>query len=66
MSQTQQIKAHLESGKKLTPLVALRLFDCLRLAARINELRRSGMAIATKIIHRNGKHFAEYSAGGEA
>ena len=61
MSQTKVIKAHLERGNKLTQLGAFRLFGCWRLSARILDLRRSGMAIVTKMVYRNGKGFAEYS-----
>ena len=60
-SQNQQIRAHLESGKSITPIEALRKFNCLRLGARIHNLKQMGMAIHSKLVCRNGKHFAEYS-----
>lgn len=59
-SQTQMIKSHLNRGWKLTPLQALDKYGCLRLAARIAELRNSGMSIKTRKVSRNGKTFAEY------
>lgn len=42
MSQDEQILAHLRSGATLTPLEALVKFHCLRLGARIYELKRGG------------------------
>ncbi len=63
MSQRNKILKHLESGKKITPIQALEKFSCLRLAARIEELRERGHDISTKMIHKNGKSFAEYSLG---
>lgn len=59
-TQTQQVLAHLETGASITPLEALKLFDCLRLGARIYDLRRRGFPIKTRTIHENGKHFASY------
>ena len=50
MSQNQQILEYLSSGKKLTPLDALGLFGCNRLAARINELKQDGFAIESEMI----------------
>lgn len=47
MNQTQRIRAHLEAGLPLTPLSALELFGCLRLGARIWELREQGLPVQT-------------------
>ncbi|MNP82727.1 hypothetical protein D3C76_1814610 [compost metagenome] len=41
------ITKYLEQGGRLTPLSALELFGCFRLAARIWELRRAGMVIGS-------------------
>jgi len=41
-SQNTLILGHLARGRSLTPLQALRLFDCLRLGGRIHELRERG------------------------
>ncbi len=60
MSQTNRIKKYLEKGGKLTQLKALTMFDCFRLASRINQLRNQGMEITTRMVKRNGKRFAEY------
>ena len=59
-SQTQQIRSHLNRGWKLTPLQALQKYKCMRLAARIAELRNEGMNITTRKVTHNGKTFAEY------
>jgi len=65
-SQKKEIFAHLKSGKTLTPLEALRLFGCLRLGARIFELRDKryckNYAITTKmVVVCRGKRVAQYS-----
>ncbi|MNG22231.1 hypothetical protein D3C84_1066910 [compost metagenome] len=44
-SQNVAIARYLEEGGRLTPLLALDLFGCFRLAARIGELRNKGMVI---------------------
>ena len=61
LTQNQRILDYLKSGKTLTPLEALNKFGCLRLSARIFNLREQGNAIITKNDTRKGKTFAEYS-----
>lgn len=58
--QNKQILEYLQSGKKLTPLEALNLFGCLRLGARIYDLKQKGFNITSKTVRKNGKTFAEY------
>jgi len=60
-SQTHLIKQHLEEGHAITAMMALNMFDCFRLAARIADLRKQGLDIITRKITRNGKTFASYS-----
>ncbi len=60
-TQNERILDYLKSGKKLTPLIALRKFGCFRLSARILDLRQAGNAIVTENVTRKGKTFAEYS-----
>jgi hypothetical protein len=60
MTQNQQIKSYLEKGKSITPIDALNKFGCFRLAARINELRKDGLNIVTKIVTKEGKTYASY------
>jgi hypothetical protein len=62
ISQNELIRAHLEQGNAITPIEALSRFGCLRLGARIHNLKASGMTIYSRIVRgENGKHFAEYS-----
>lgn len=70
-SQSIAIARYLEAGGRLTPLQALDLFGCFRLAARIGELRNRGMDIQTKWLKvRNEKgrmvRIGEYSLGAGA
>ena len=60
-SQAGTILAYLKRGNTLTPLEALERFGCLRLGARIHELKRHGIAIASSMIQVNGKKVARYS-----
>ena len=60
-SQNFQIRKHLESGKTITPLEALRRYDCLSLGARICDLRQDGLPVKTEIKRNGLKRFAEYS-----
>jgi len=59
-TQNEQILGYLSKGKGLTPIEALNKFGCLRLAARIADLRKSGHLIFTDSITKNGKTFASY------
>ena len=65
-AQNKLIRQYLESGKVITPLEALHLYNCFRLSARIYDLRRQGMTIRsrTKAIISGGKtkHISEYYA----
>ena len=60
-SQTIQILNVLSKGRTITPIDAFENFGCLRLAARISDLRAEGHAIITTIANKNGKRFAKYS-----
>lgn len=65
-SQNKQIKAWLESGKSLTPLEALVMFNSFRLGARVFDLKNDyGMNIKTEMVEKNGKRFARYSLARE-
>lgn len=59
-SQAEQIAMFLQSGHELTPIQALELFGCFRLAARIKDLRQRGLPIETLEREANGKRFAAY------
>lgn len=60
MTQTEAIRAALESGMELTPLDALERYGCFRLAARIDELRELGLQIETVIEKAGAKRYARY------
>ena len=46
--------------RPLTALDALHGCGCMRLAARINDLRADGHLIGTEMVSKNGKKFAQY------
>ena len=50
MSQRAQVLAWLRKGRTITHLEAERLFGCIRVAARIDELRNAGWPIVTDMI----------------
>lgn len=57
-----EILMALKQGYKLTPLMALQMFDCLSLSQRIGELKKEGWPIQTQMVQVNsGKKVAEYS-----
>lgn len=69
-SQAALIAAHLQKpGARLTAMDALRLFGCARAAARVEQLRKAGMAIQTDMITVIGSNgparIAEYSLARE-
>lgn len=60
-SQIVQILNHLRAGKHLTALEALNRFGCLRLAARIDDLKKDGHDIKSQMVELpNGKRVASY------
>lgn len=58
-SQKESILNYLQSGKSLSPLEALNMFNCLRLGARISDLRKEGYNIQTTY-NKTGKRYAKY------
>jgi hypothetical protein len=60
MSQRALILSHLKRGDTLTPMDALKFWGCMRLAARIEELRDMGHPIQTEWVERGGKRYARY------
>jgi hypothetical protein len=60
-SQNALIKGWLLNGHSLTQLEALTQFGCLRLAARIANLRDKGFNVETDMVTlENGKRVARY------
>jgi hypothetical protein len=60
MTQTKQVLLHLVRKGPLTPGDAQQLYGVNRLAARIKDLRNSGIKIDTAINTGGGKRIAEY------
>jgi hypothetical protein len=59
MSQAEWILMAMRQ-RPLTALDALHGCGCMRLAARINDLRADGHVIGTEMVSKNGKKFAQY------
>ena len=61
-SQNKRILNYLKRGHRMTPMDALELFGCFRLAARVYDLRQEGHNISKQIIElSNGVNVSEYS-----
>lgn len=60
-TQTNRILRYLKTGRGITPMSALTRFRCMRLAARIEELKDAGVRINSRMMNRSGKRFACYS-----
>jgi hypothetical protein len=60
MGQNADILRVLKSGRSITPREAYSRFDCMRLGARIYDLRCKGHDIITERIERKGKKYARY------
>jgi len=60
-SQNELIYRHLSEGLSITPLQALKLYNVMRLSARIHNLRSKGHNIISKTVKYKGKHFSSYS-----
>lgn len=65
MSQNQRILDFMLKGNSITPIDALRKFDCFRLAARIGNLRADNYPITMKLVTKGKKTFASYSINEE-
>ena len=59
-SQTKRILDHLKQGKGMSAMLAVKMFGCYRLAARVAELRNSGYNIKTTMVTHGKKRFALY------
>lgn len=61
-SQAQQILDYMQSGESISPIQALDMFGCFRLASRILELRNMGHKIKSDLYtNQFGKTFAKYT-----
>ena len=59
-SQNKKIIAYLEDGNAITPIEALTLFGCMRLAARISDLKRRGYIISKTMKTNGDSRYAQY------
>ena len=53
-TQKQNILEYLKSGESIDRETSLALFGCLRLNARITDLRKEGYNIRTELVHIGG------------
>ena len=67
MTQTDAILEYLKQHKSISPVEALTVAGCFRLAARINDLRNRGYDIKTTLKQDvNGKRYARYQLVSQA
>jgi len=59
-NQKEAVLQHLSTGARLSAIVALHEYGCMRLAARVNELRKEGHVIETVMMTDGDKRWAEY------
>lgn len=61
-SQNERILNYLQKGKSLTPLAALRLFDCWALSSRIAEINKPSRIVKSELVKvKGGKMVSRYS-----
>ena len=60
MTYADHVLRYLKSGKRISPLIALRKWGCFRLADVIFKLRRMGHNIQCDLVKRGNKRFGEY------
>jgi len=59
--QCQQVLSHLQSGKPITSLEALKLYGIFRLASRIHDLKKNGIEIKSRDVEtETGKKVSQY------
>lgn len=64
-TQAAKILARIAHGNSINPIQALRLFGCFRLGARIYELRKMGVNVASRRVKFTGQdgkpgHYSAY------
>ena len=60
MTQNEVILRHLEQHGKITSIVAMHKYRIMRLASRINDLRKKGYRIESVTMRNKRKHWTEY------
>ena len=71
MTQTQRILRHLEDYGSITQMDAIRDYGIMRLASRVNDLRREGHPIITEVVTGENRYgeptrWARYRMGARA
>ena len=71
MSDKERVLQHLKEYRTITPMDAIQLYGCLRLSARIWELKHEGHDITTEIVYDKDRfgepcHYARYSYHGKS
>lgn len=63
LTKTDKVRLHLESGRAITPMLALVMYGSFSLGDIISNLRRRGYLIQTDIVSYGptGSKFAKYS-----
>ena len=59
-SQNKRILAYMKSGRSITALLGLQLYGCLRLAARVYDLRQQGVKVKQRMIRIRDKRVSVY------
>lgn len=60
MTQTEMVLDYIQKHGAITPLEALTELGCMRLGARVWELRHAGLPIERAMVEAGGKRFAKY------
>ena len=71
MTQSQRILRHLEDYGSITQMDAIRDYGIMRLASRVNDLRREGHPIITEVVEGRNRYgektrWARYRMGARA
>jgi hypothetical protein len=59
-TQRDRLREWLKSGHPVTPLNALQMWGCMRLGARVLELRREGLDVKTTMVQDGRTRYARY------
>ena len=61
MTQTEMLLMDLQRGQTVTPLQALKRYGCMRLSARVYDLRSEGMPVKSRPVKtKTGKMVSGY------
>lgn len=71
MTQSERILRHLEDYGSITQMDAIRDYGIMRLASRVNDLRREGHPIVTEVVEGRNRYgektrWARYRMGARA